>query len=239
MSGVARRTRIAVLVAGLAVAAGCARVEGIARDAASAWQAQVARPVQYRMAGVDPAVRHNLERGMERLEAGDHRAAADALNRAVWDVERLDDRPLRLAELADVYGALARAYAGLEQLRWADEQRHLGVRVREAAGRAARGTWVQALERARGAYVAARFREALGGFHEALVDLQDVADGATRVRQAEVARCYLALTHFALGDEARLREELRRLAALDASVAACRREAPPSVRALIGDPLPR
>src|SRR2546425_9606150 len=43
--------------------------------------------------------------------------ALAALNRAVWDVEGIQRRPLRLTELGDVYEALRRAYTGPIQSR--------------------------------------------------------------------------------------------------------------------------
>lgn len=227
--------RVTALAACVAALAACARLERFSVDVASSFRAYLVRPIQYRMAGVDPALRRNLAEGLRRVEAGEPRAAIDALNRAIWDVERLDDRGLRLVELADIHHGLVRAYAALGRPAWAEEQRVLRDRIWLAGQREAAGTWVQAMERARSAFVGARFREAVSAWHDALADLQDVADARTRVKQGELARCYLALTHFALGDEARVREELRRLAALDPSVATCRRHAPPAVRAMIAE----
>jgi len=216
--------RIGAIVACLVAAAGC-----------SLFQAHVSTPVEYRKAGADPSIRRSLDQGLEHLRAGDHRAAVNALNRAVWDVELLERRSLRLAELSEVYQSLARAYVGLQRPRWAEEQRQVAAGLHEAAARDARGTWVQAMTRARAAYVAAQFQDALAGWRDALVDLEDVHDIVTRVKQVEVVRCYLALTHFALGDEERVRDELQRLAVFDASVKTCGREAPPSVRVLISE----
>jgi hypothetical protein len=193
----------------------------------------VVMPLEYRLAGADPQVRKGFEQGLERLEAGDHPAALGALNRALWDLERLDRRSLRIEEMADLYLALARTYRGLRREPWAEEHRQLAARVRQAGDRPAEVRWVQTKERARAAYLGARFRDALSGLHDLLVELEDVLDPAQRVAHVEMARCYLAFTHWALGDEARVREELERLAALDGSLTACRREAPPAVRALI------
>ncbi len=54
-----------------------------------------------------------------------------------------------------------------------------------------------------------------------------------RVASIEEARCYLVLARFALDQAERAREEVRRLAALDDSLASCRRQAPPTVLAFI------
>lgn len=227
--------RLGVMGASVLAATGCASLERLSDGLAATLQGRVSRPIEYRLAGADPSIRRSLDLGLDSLRAGDHRKAVVVLNRAIWDLERLEKRSLRLEELAETYQALAHAYVGLQRVAWAQEQRQLGARLREAIGRDARGTWVQAMTRARAAYVAAHFKEALTGWRDALVDLEDVHDIVTRVRQVEVVRCYLALTHFALGDEERVRDELQRLVALDASVTRCAREAPPSVRVLISE----
>jgi hypothetical protein len=226
---------VVAALACLAMTGGCARFERYVREAGAELHQTMARPLQYRMAGADPAVRRKVDVGLERVRSGDHRGAVVALNIALWDVERMADRPLRLEELAHLHDVLAQAYGGQQRVKWADEQRHIAQRSRSAAGRAALGTWPQALARAKEAYLAARFPEALIAFRELLVDLEDVADTRFRLRQIEAVRCYLALTHWALGDEERVRDELMRLAALDATVAACDRESPPAMRALIAD----
>jgi hypothetical protein len=136
-------------------------------------------------------------------------------------------------EVATLYEALGRAYLGLNRGAWAEEHARLAARVRLAADRGPAARWVQTRERARTTYLTARFRDALAALHELLVDLEDVADPGQRLAHVETARCYLAFTHWALGDEARVRDELERLAAHDGSLAACRREAPPAVRAVI------
>jgi hypothetical protein len=200
-----------------------------------AWsRGAVVMPLEYRLAGADPRIRQGFEHGLSRLDAGDHPGALAALNRALWDLERLDRRSLRIEEMAELYLALARAYEGLRRGPWAEEHRQLAARVRQAGGRGPETRWVQTRERARAAYLSARFRDALAGLHDLLADLEDVLDPVSRVAHVEMARCYLAFTHWALGDEARVRDELERLAVLDGSLAACRREAPPAVRALIG-----
>jgi hypothetical protein len=193
----------------------------------------IVMPIEYRLAGADSGAREGLVHGLQRLDAGDHPGALAALNRALWDLQRLDRRLLRMEEVATLYEALGRAYLGLHRQAWAREHAELAVRVRQAAERGREARWVQTRERARQAYVAARFRDARAGLQDLLVDLEDVIDPATRVRQAEMARCYLAFTHFALGDEERVRDELHRLAALDGTLAACRGPAPPAVRGII------
>jgi tetratricopeptide (TPR) repeat protein len=130
---------------------------------------------------------------------------------------------------ADVYGGLGRAD-------WADEQRALATglanaRRRQDASVPPRGS----LAKGKAAYRAAKFREATATLRQALVDLQALTHTPARVASLEEARCYLALAHFALDQHERAREEIRQLAALDGSVASCRREAPPAVRALIRD----
>jgi hypothetical protein len=227
-----RAGALAGCVAGLTA---CVQVQALTREISTGLHSTLSRSMHYRLAGADPAARRNLDQGLARLSDGNPRAAVAALNRALWDIERLEPRPLRLRELTEVHDALARAYTGLDRPRWAAEQQQLADRLRDASRREAAGTWPQSMARARGAYLAAQFPEALGGWRDVLVDLEDVADARFRLRHVERMRCFLALTHFALGDEARARDELQRLAALDASVAGCGREAPPSVRVLISE----
>lgn len=193
----------------------------------------IVMPLEYRLAGADPATRRDLAEGLRRLDAGDHSGAVTALNRALWELERLERRLLRLEEIATLHEALGRAYLGLRREAWAREHARLAAGVRQAAGRRPEARWVHTRQRARTAYLAARFADALAGLHDLLVELEDVGDPASRVRHVEMARCYLALTHFALGDEGRVRDELERLAALDGSLAACRQQAPPAVRAIM------
>jgi hypothetical protein len=70
---------------------------------------------------------------------------------------------------------------------------------------------------------------------QALVDLEAVTHAPARAKLLEEARCYLVFTYFALEEGDRARDELERIAALDASLAYCAREAPPAVRPLIED----
>jgi hypothetical protein len=225
--------RAIALLAGVLALTACARLERYVQEASAELHQTFAKPLHYRLAGADAASRKSFDEGLERLRAGDHRAAVTAFNRALWDVERLERRALRLEELSDLHVALAKAYTGLGRPQWAEEHRWIAERAREAVGRDPLGTWPQGMERARTAYLEARFPEALTAWRDTLVDLEDVADSRSRIRRVEAVRCYLALTHWALGDEDRVRDELRRLAALDASMAICEREAPPSMRILI------
>jgi len=89
--------------------------------------------------------------------------------------------------------------------------------------------------KAKDAYVSARFRDAVRGLQQALIDLEDIEDLNTRVRRLADARCYLAFAYFATEQRERVRDELRRLWALDPALEMCRHEAPPGVRALIVD----
>ena len=66
-------------------------------------------------------------------------------------------------------------------------------------------------------------------------DNATIEDLNTRVRRLADARCYLAFAYFATEQRERVRDELRRLWALDPALEMCRHEAPPGVRALIVD----
>lgn len=89
------------------------------------------------------------------------------------------------------------------------------------------------LAKAKAAYQAAQFREAVTGFGQALVELEGLSGAQARLKSLVDARCHLVLAHFALGRSERASEEVRRLAALDGATESCRRQAPPPVRALI------
>jgi len=218
-----------LLVAACAVlVSGCATLETVKNE--------VATPVKYMFAGASVDSRKNLERGLTQMKGENYEGAVISLNRAIWELERIGDRRLRVEELAVAYQTLGDAYWRLRKRDWAEEHWQLS---RELAGAARRGAYPGsaqiAVERGREAYAAARFREALASLQEALVDLEAVTDAQIRVRRLEETRCYLAFTHFALEREDRAREELQRLWVLDASVAFCSREAPPPIRRLIGD----
>jgi hypothetical protein len=115
----------------------------------------------------------------------------------------------------------------------ATEYRRLSRGLGDAAARPAVPGVMQGLARAKDAYVSARFRDAVRALQQALIDLEDIEDAETRMRQLANARCYLAFAYFATEQRERVRDELRRLWALDPSLDACRQEAPPGVRALI------
>lgn len=196
----------------------------------------VVRPVKYRLAGTDVQRRANLEQGLAQLKRENYEDALMSLNRAIWDLERIEKRRLRLEDLAEVYQALADVYSGLRKSNWADEHRSLSAALAAQAPRdAGSGVPERALTRAREAYTAAQFREAVVGFGQALVDLEGLTHTAARLNLLEEARCYLAFSYFALDQASRAREELQRLWALDASLAFCTREAPPALHHLISE----
>jgi hypothetical protein len=197
---------------------------------------QATKPVKYTLARERLRQRESFEQGRAQLNGGDYRLAQRSLHRALWDLERIEVRRLRLEELVEAHRALAEVYGGLGQADWADEQRSLAgelanARRRDEPSVPPRGS----LAKGKAAYGAAKFREATAALLQALVDLEALTHTPARVASLEEARCYLALAHFALDQHERAREEIRRLAALDGSVASCRREAPPAVRALIRD----
>ena len=236
MSGVARWLRgLALGVAMAAALTGCASVERTSADAKRGVEAMVTHPVRYRVAGADPALRGNLDRAQAELAAGNHRAAISLLNRAVWDMERIQKRGLRLAELVVVYDALGQANAAMGVVDLAEEARRLARSLTEAAAREPSPGAVELLARAKDAYVSAQFREALRGLKQALIDLADIVDVETRITAVAETRCYLAFAYFATQERTRARDELRRLSAFDPGFDVCGRDAPPGVRALMVD----
>ncbi len=227
------RRRAAVLV--LALLTGCSAVQRVSSDASRTIETKVTLPVRYRLAGADREARAQIERGQAELEARSYRAAIVSFNRAMWSVERIGTRSLRLAELTTVYDGLRRAYFGLGVSELAEEHGGTAAALAGAAAREPSGEATQALGRAKQAYVSARFPDAVREFRRALVDLEDVAEFEARVGQLAEARCYLALSYFAAQDHQRVREELRRLTGFDPAMSACAREAPPGLRALIAE----
>lgn len=223
------------IVAFLALLAGCATVERVSSDATKTFQTQIALPAKYRLAGASPEVRVNLERGQREVDARNYRGAIAALNRAVWDLERIPDRSLRLSELGEVYETLRRAYLALGIADFAAEHRSMARALAEAGARARSRDAAHVLGRAKEAYATARFQEAVKELRRALIDLEDISDDEARLNHLADARCYLALSYFAAEDHARVREELHRLWAFDPSMTACVREAPPGVRAMIAE----
>jgi tetratricopeptide (TPR) repeat protein len=225
-----------VLLAGVLWLAGCATVERVTQDVSGELPAPVATPVKYALAGADTHHRRSLERGLTQLRGENYQGAINTLNGALWDLERVDRRWLRLEELAEAHRALGDAYRGLRKAEWAEEHRTLAMTLAAHARQAAVGAAQGSLLRGKDAYASASFREALAAFRQALVDLENLADPITRRSSLEEARCYLALTHVALDEADRAREEFQRLGALDPSLAFCMRQAPPTVRRLIGTP---
>jgi len=225
------RARLLLLVACLETVSGCATGREIARDPGN-----VPKSAKYKLAGVDPAQRGNLERGLAQWKAGEHTFALRSLRRALWDVERIEQRALRLEELAETYRALADVYSSLRKTGWADEHRALAAALAEDARPEGRAKPPErSLTKAKAAYHAAKFRKAVGALREGLVDLERVAPTSARLGALKETRCYLVLAHFALDQAERAREEVRRLAAFDSSVGFCQKQAPPAVRALIRD----
>lgn len=224
--------RRAVVLLGLSclVAAGCANVEEFTRDLPGM------KSLKYTMAGADREHRANLARGLTELKAGEYAAAVRSLRQALWDVEQIDKPSLRLEERVEAHQALAEAYTGLGKNQWSEEQRALAQALVEY-GRRENGASAPdtALAKAKAAYQAAHFREAVAAFGQALVELEGLSPTPVRLRALEEARCHLVLTYFALGQKERASEEARQLAAREGAATACRRQAPPPVRAFIRD----
>lgn len=231
----ATRFAAAGLAAFLALTAGCTTLQQLSSDVSTGFRSRVTRPVRYRLAGADPELRRNIERGRAELRARNYRAAVAALNRAVWDVEWIDGRALRLAELGDVYAALGDAHAALGNAAMADDHRRMARALVDAGRRPRFTSSAQILPRAKDAYLSAHFRRAVKALREALVDLEDLLDADIRIMQLAETRCYLAFSYFAGQQHDRVRDELRRLWAHDPSMGTCAREAPPGLRPVIAD----
>ncbi len=86
---------------------GCAATQELTRDLPGV------KFVKYTMAGADREQRASLDRGLTQLRAFEYDPAVRSLRQAIWDVELIDKRSLRLEELVEVHQALAEAYAGL------------------------------------------------------------------------------------------------------------------------------
>lgn len=218
-----------LIAIGLLSLAGCAALDKVSQE--------VGPPVKYTLAGADLQLRKNLERGLNQLKEENYDAATRSLDRAIWELERIENGRLRVDELADVYQALGDSYWGLRKREWAEEHWAVVTALRERArrGEANQRSPQASLARAKTAYAGAEFRDTLAALRQALVDLEGVTDAPSRVRYLEEARCYLAFTYFALDKEDRAKDEVRRLWALDTSVAFCAREAPPAIRRLISE----
>jgi tetratricopeptide (TPR) repeat protein len=207
---------------------GCASVQELTRDLPGA------KFMKYTMAGADRAQRASLDRGLTQLRAREYDTAVRSLRQAMWDVEQIDKPWLRLEELVEVHQTLAEAYTGLGKNQWREEQRALAQALVEYGRREnGSGSPETALAKAKAAYQAAHFREAVTAFGQALVELEGLSPTPVRLRSLEEARCHLVLVYFALGQAERAGEEVRRLAARDSATVSCRRQAPPPVRALI------
>jgi hypothetical protein len=225
---------VMLVLAGLSLLAGCAVRDFVLEVPERVNQAT--KPVKYTLAREPVGRRDNFQQAMAQLATGDFLQAQRSLHRALWDIEQIEGRWLRLEELGEALQLLSEIYSALDRPGWADEQRAL---ARALADARRRDDWPimprDSLGKGKAAYQAAKFRDATVALRQALIDLQVLAHTPARVASLEETRCYLALAHFALDQHDRAREEIRRLAALDASVTACRREAPPAVRALIRD----
>jgi tetratricopeptide (TPR) repeat protein len=211
------------------LSAGCATTQELTRDLPGV------KFVKYTLAGADREQRANLDRGLSQLRAREYDAAARSLRQAMWDVEMIEEPSLRLEELVEVHRTLAEVYTGLGKTPWGGEQKALAqalvdYRRRETESRSPEA----ALTRAKAAYQAAQFREAVTVFGQALVELEGLSPTQARLKSLVDARCHLVLANFALGRSERAGEEVRQLAALDGATESCRRQAPPPVRALIG-----
>ena len=234
-TSVGRRLALLALAATLVSAAGCSVVEQKSADTTRGLAARVGHPMRYRMAGADPALRANLDRALDELAAGNHRAALPLLNRALWDVARIRKRDLRLAETVSVYESLERAYAAMGMTEVAADARRMARGISDAAGREPSAGATQLLGRAKDAYAAAQFQEAVRRLQQTIVELEDIADVDSRLGYLAETRCYLAFAYFATQERDHVQVELRRLAAFDPAFAVCGQDAPPGVRALIAE----
>jgi len=222
-----RRVLARVVLIGL-LSSGCATMQEITRDLPGV------KFIKYKMAGADLERRANLDRGLTQIRACEYEGAVRSLHQAIWDIEQIEDESLRVEELVEVHQALAEAYNGLKKNQWGGEQRTLAQALVEYGRRDNdSGSPEAAMAKAKTAYQAAQFREAVSGFGQALVELEGVSPTPARLRSLVDARCHLMLAYFALGRSDRAGEEVRRLAALDGATVSCARQAPPPVRTLI------
>ena len=207
---------------------GCAASRELTRDLPGV------KFMKYTMAGADREQRASLDRGLTQLRTGEYDTALRSLRQAIWDVEQIDKPSLRLEELVEVHEALAAAYTGLGKNQWSEEQRALAQALLEYGRRENdSGSPETVLAKARAAYQAAHFREAVTAFGQALVELEGLSPTPVRLKSLVDARCHLVLAYFALGRPERAGEEVRRLAASVGATASCCRQAPPPVRTLI------
>jgi len=210
------------------VSAGCASTQEITRDLPGV------KFLKYTLAGADREQRANLDRGLSQLRAREYEGAARSLRQATWDVELIEDASLRLEELIEVHQTLAETYSALGKNQLSEETRAQAKALSEYGRRDANPTTPEAaMAKAKAAYRAAQFREAVTAFGQALVELEGQSPTPMRLKLLAEARCHLVLAHFALGRAERAGEEVRRLAPMEGATASCQRQAPPPVRALI------
>src|SRR5262249_52301491 len=165
---------------------GCASARELTRDLPGATF------VKYTLAGADRSLRTNLDNGQSQLRAREYDTAVRSLRQAMWDVEQIDARSLRLEELVEVHEGLAEAYTGLGKTQLSEEQRALAHALTEYGRReAGAGSTDTALPRAKAIYQAAQFREAVTAFGQALVELEGVPAMEVRLKSLAEARCYL------------------------------------------------
>jgi len=196
----------------------------------------VVTPVKYAWVGADSGLRTNLQHGLTQLEAADVQAAVRSLNRAIWDLQRIEDRGLRMGELARAHRAMGDAYSSVRKPDWAEDQWRLAAAFATRSRQAAvPGDGPSPLDRGKAAYVSAQFPDSVLWLRRALIDLEEADDFWARMKRLEEAHCYLGFAYVALGQEERAKEEFQRLVALDASVTFCSCAAAPKVRRLISE----
>lgn len=193
-------------------------------------------PVKYAWAGAGGGLRTNLERGLAQLEAADAQGAVRSLNDALWDLQRIDDRGLRMGELARAHRAMGEAYSSVRKPGWAEDEWSLAAAFAARSRQApVPGDGASLLARGKAAYMSAQFPDSVLWLRRALVDLEEADGFYARLKHREEAHCYLGFAYAALGQEERAKEEFQRLVALDASVTSCSCVAAPKVRRLINE----
>ena len=193
-------------------------------------------PVKYAWVGADRGLRTHLQRGLTQLASADSQGAVRSLNRAIWDLQRIEDRGLRMEELARAHRAIGDAYRSGQKPDWAQDEWKLAAAFDARSVQAVvPGDRPSPLDRGKAAYVSAHFPDSVFWLRRALVDVEEAEEFFARLKQLEEAHCYLGFAYVALGQEDRAREEFHRLAALDASVTFCSCAAAPKARRLISD----
>ncbi|HKW93918.1 MAG TPA: hypothetical protein VJX92_18655 [Methylomirabilota bacterium] len=222
-----RHSALIVIVLTFALA-GCASLDRTAET--------VMMPVRYTLVGADTGLRANLQQGLTQLEAAEFQGALRSLNRAIWDLQQIEDHKLRMEELARAHRAIGDAYGGLRRREWAEDEWRLATELAARAGQPATSGGVPSpLDRGKAAYAAAQFPASVSWLRRAQVDLEGADGFVPRLKRLEETHCYLGFAYVALGQEDRAREEFQRLVALDASVTLCSCAAAPKVRRLIGE----